>query len=230
MHKILAVLLIATAAGVTAVGSAGAKMGPGYFVCGPHGSAQIPWSYEGKLPLFVGAGTPLHGKKTTPPPPQRFYRIGFGHSRSCAIEGPEGTAYFIPAVGEVRTATDAGTGKAIWIKLSSKLTAHLRKLVHKMKPYAAPKTPGQVTINNRTAARPASYLRLYTIGTPARTAPKISNWTGIDFFMGPISPWTDGKNVLMVSKRGAYLKRDGEVVRIAASVAKRIRRAQPIPN
>lgn len=219
MRKALVSLVIAAVACTTAVGSAGAS-GSGHWICGPRGSVQIPNSIEGKLPIFGG------GRKALPAPPQPFYRLSYGNGRGCAVDPIAGVAYFIPAAGDVRT--DWGSGNAHWAKLSSRLTVHLRKLVHGIKPYDAPKKLRTVFVKDETAAKPSSYLRLYTLGTPTRSAPSVKGWTGITL-LGPPTPWTDGKNVLAVSSRGSYLKRDGQLVRIPAPVAQRIRRAESIP-
>jgi hypothetical protein len=226
VRKALVAVMIAGVAGITAVGSAGAS-GSGHWICGPSGSVQIPSSIEGEVPIFVAG---MHVRKAAPSPLQSFYRVSYGNSPSCAVSGSEtGTAYFIPAAGEIRTVDSISKGHALWAKLSGKLAARLRKLVQGMKPYKAPKKLQTVFVKDNTAARPSSYLRLYTIGTPARSAPNVKSWAGITLW-GPPTPWTDGKNVLSVSSSGGYLKRDGQLVRIPASVAARIRRAQSIPR
>ena len=171
----------------------------------------------------------MQGRKAAPLPPQAFYRLSFGNSRSCAVDPLAGLAYFIPAAGEIRTVGSISTGHALWIKLPGKLTASLRKLVRKVRPYKAPTRLREVFVKDRIADRPSSYLHLYTIGTPTRAAPGVTGWAGITLWGSP-TPWTDGKNVLSVSNRGGYLRRDGQVVRIPASVATRIRRAQSIPK
>jgi hypothetical protein len=226
MRKAVLALVIIAAAGATAVGSAGAS-GSGHWICGPHASVQIPSSIEGQVPIFGDTGP--HVQKTAPAYLQSFYRVSYGDSRSCAVGPQVGTAYFIPATGEIRTVDSLSTEHALWAKLSSKLGARLRKLAQKVKPYAAPKKLRMVFVKDQTAARPSSYLRLYTIGTPTRSAPSVTSWIGITLLGAP-TPWTDGKNVLSVSSSGAYLKRDGQLVRIPASIAKRIRRAAPIPR
>jgi len=225
VRKALVSVMVAAAAGITVAGSAGAT-GSGHWICGPRGSVQIPSSIEGEVPIFV---TGMHVRKAAPSPPRSFYRVSYGNSPSCAVDPMTGTAYFIPAAGEIRTVDSLSTKHALWAKLSSKLAARLRKLVQGVKPYAAPKKLRMVFVKDQTAARPSSYLRLYTIGTPTRSAPSVKSWTGITLW-GASTPWTDGKNVLSVSSRGSYLKRDGQLVRIPASIAARIRRAKSIPR
>ncbi len=143
---------------------------------------------------------------------------------------PGQPAYFIPAAGEVRVLGAADD--AFWVKLAPGVATKLRKAVRKVKPYQAPTTLTSVSVNDRSAAHPSSYLRLYSIGRPIKTAPNGIYWLYISLLgASPASPWTDGRSALWVSRRGHnYLKRDGQIVRIPASVAARIRRAAPIPE
>ena len=143
---------------------------------------------------------------------------------------PGQPAYFIPAAGEVRIV--GTTDNAFWVKLAPDVAMKLRKAVRRVKPYRAPTTLTSVSVNDRSAARPSSYLRLYGIGRPTTSAPNGIHWLYISLLgASPSSPWTDGRNALWVSRRGHnYLKRDGETVRIPAAVAARIRRAAPIPK
>lgn len=227
MRKVLAVLLIASAASVVAVGSAGAsKPPPDHWLCGPKGSVQLPNSIEGEVPFFAGTG---QGRKAPPAAPQSFYRLSYDMSRSCAVTAAGGVAFFIPAAGEVRTVDSLSTQHALWVKLPAKLESRLRNLVAQVKPYPTPTKVPQVTVKAQFAARPSSYLRLYTIGTPTQSASSVKRWTGISL-EGSYTPWTDGHDVLAVSSTGDYLKRDGQLVHIPASIATRIRHAQAIPK
>lgn len=211
----LSLVAVAAAAGAAASGS-------GHWTCGPRGSVQIPGGLIDRVPIVYRKGL----RAALPPPPQPFYRIGLTSNSSCAVVPDVPTAFFIPAAGEVRIY--GRQGNAFWTKLPRDVTASLRKLVEKVKPYRAPQELSQVVINDVSAARPSSYLRLYSIGARTRTIPAGTGWTPILFF-GGTSPWTDGRDSLSVSRRGAYLKRDGELVRISTSIATRIRRARPIP-
>jgi hypothetical protein len=217
-------VMIAVAVGVTAVGSASAT-GSGHWICGPSGSVQIPSSIEGEVPIFVAG---MHVRKAAPARPQAFYRVSYGDSSACAVVGSEsGSAYFLPAAGLIRTVDSLSTQHALWAKLSSKLAVRLRQLVRNVKPYAAPEKVSMVLVGDQIAARPSSYLRLYTTGTSTRSSPNVKRWIGITL-SGAYTPWTDSKNVLAVSSTGAYLKRDGQIVRIPAAMAKRIRQAKSI--
>ncbi len=220
--RMLLVLVLSLLVAVVAVAGGAAASGSGHWVCGPRGSAQIPGGLIDSVPIVYSKGL----RAAAPPPPQPFYRVGLSSGRSCALVTDVGTAFFIPGAGEVRIY--GADGNALWIKLSSRVTTRLRKLVRRVRPYGAPKRLREVSINDVSARRPSSYLHLYTLGTPTRVAGAAVGWLPILFF-GATSPWTDGKNSIWISRRGDYLKRDGQLVRISASLATRIRHARPIP-
>ena len=229
-RRAIGVLGVVAAAALAAAGSGnagGVRGGSGLWVCGPHRAAHLTGAIEQKVPVQYKTGL----RPAAPAPPQTFYRVDLNGSTTCAQNMVPGQpAYFIPAAGEVRilgTADDA-----FWVKLAPGVVAKLRKAVRKVKPYRAPMTLTSVSVNDRSAANPSSYLRLYRIGRPTKTAPDGIHWLYISLLgASPASPWTDGRNALWVSRRGHnYLKRDGQIVRIAAPVAARIRRAAAIPK
>lgn len=227
-RRTLGILGVVAAAALAAAGSGnagGGASGSGLWVCGPHRVAHLTGAIEQKVPVHYKAG--LLSAATAPP--EAFYRVDLNGSTTCAVYTPHGLAYFIPATGEVRI---VGRAHALWIKLAPEVAAKLRKAVRKVKPYRAPTTLTSVSVSDRSATHPSSYLRLYRIGRPVKTAPKRIHWLYISLFGGsPVSPWTDGRNALWVSGRGHnYLKRDGQTVRIPPSVAMRIRFAAPIPK
>lgn len=221
VRRMFLVFALSLLVAVVAAGGAAAS-GSGHWICGPRGSAQIPGGLIDRVPILYSRGL----RAAPPPPVQPFYRIDLSSNSSCAVVPDVPMAFFIPAAGEVRIYGPGGN--AFWSKLPSEVTARLRKIVRTVKPYGPPVALSQVVINDSSADRPSSYLRLYTVGARTPTVPTGTAWTPILFF-GPTSPWTDGRNSLSVSRRSAYLKRDGELVRISASIARRIRRARPIP-
>jgi hypothetical protein len=230
-RRTLAILGIAAAAALAAAASAGAGGGgtvaSGLWVCGPHGVAHLTGAIEKRVPTKYDPSLKAAG----PAAPHAFYRADLNGSTTCAVDQVSPLAYFIPATGEVRIEGKA-IGSVLWVKLAPDVAAELRKAVDKVKPYRAPTKLTSALINDQSVVRPSSYLRLYTIGRPVKRAPKGIHWLYISLFrVGPPSPWTDRQNNLFVSRRGHnYLKRDGQIVRIAASVAARIRRAAPIPR
>lgn len=223
MMKPILLSAVALAAALAANGStAAAGLGSGRWLCGPHGSVQLSPALAEHVPTFSSSG--LHA--ATPARPQPFYRLSLLSSRSCSLMTGYGVAYFIPAAGELRI--DGPTGNALWLKPTPRITARLRKAVRKVKPYPAPRKLGQAVVDDQNAARPSTYLRLYTIGSPTRIPPRGVQWLSIQL-IGGTTPWTDEKNSLWISQHGDYLKRDGQTVRISTSLATRIRRAAPLP-
>lgn len=207
--KLILLSAVALAAAVAA-SSSPAALGSGHWLCGPHGSVQLSPALAEHVPSFYTRG--LHA--ATPPRPQPFYRLSLLSSRTCALMTGYGVAYFIPAAGELRI--DGPTGNALWLKPTPRITARLRKAVRKVKPYPAPRKLGQAVVDDQNAARPSTYLRLYTIGSPTRIPPRGVQWLSIQL-IGGTTPWTDEKNSLWISQHGDYLKRDGQTVRISAS-------------
>ena len=220
--SVLLVFALSLLVAVAASAGGAAASGSGHWTCGPRSSVQIPGGLIDRVPILYSRGL----RAAPPPPPQPFYRIGVTSNSSCAVVPDVPMAFFIPAAGEARIY--GPNGNALWTKLPRDVTASLRKLVEKVKPYRAPKKLSQVTINDTSADRPSSYLRLYTVGIPTRAARGAGGWISILFF-GPTSPWTDGRNSLWISRHGDYLRRDGQLVSISSSLAARIRRAAPIP-
>jgi hypothetical protein len=229
-RRTIGILGVAAAAALAAAssGNAGGPIGgSGLWVCGPHHAAHLTGAIEQKVPVQYKTGL----QAAAPAPPQAFYRVDLNASTTCAVNMVPGQpAYFIPAAGEVRVVGTAD--HAFWVKLAPDVAAKLRKAVGNVKPYRAPTTLTSVSVNDRSVAHPSTYLRLYRIGRPIKTAPNGIHWLYISLLgVSPESPWTDGRNALWVSRRGHdYLKRDGQTVRIPASVAARIRRAAPIPK
>ncbi len=225
MRKAFCSMMIAAAAGITAVGSAGATgirpldLRPERL--GSDTKLDAQERCQSSSPACTSARWP-------PARPQSFYRVSYGDSSACAVVGSEsGSAYFLPAAGLIRTVDSLSTQHALWAKLSSKLAVRLRQLVSNIKPYAPPEKVSMVLVGDQIAARPSSYLRLYTTGTSTRSSPNVKRWIGITL-SGASTPWTDSKNVLAVASTGAYLKRDGQIVRIPGAMAKRIRQAKSI--
>lgn len=196
----------------------------GLAVCGSGKSVEVRSARAQKVPFTYTSSL----RAATPAPPQSFYKIQLNGSRSCDASMPGApVAFYIPAAGDVRI--KGPTGDAFWVHLRRNLQILLRRAAYGLKPFHAPTKLTLASVNDQTVAKPSSYLRLYTLGTPVRSAPRGVRWLQISL-TGPLSPWTDGWNSLRISRRGDYLKRDGELVRIPASIAERIRRAKSIPR
>lgn len=196
----------------------------GLAICGSSKAIEVRSARAQKLPVRYKSGL----RAARPAAPQSFYKIQLNGSRSCDVSMPAApVAFYIPAAGDVRI--QGPTGEAFWVHLRHNLQILLRRAAQGLKPFHAPTKLTSASVNDQTVAKPSSYLRLYTLGTSVRSAPRGLKWLQISL-MGPSSPWTDGWNSLRISRRGDYLKRDGELVRIPASIAQRIRRAKSIPR
>jgi hypothetical protein len=196
----------------------------GLAICGSSKSVEVRSARAQKVPVKYKSGL----RAARPAAPQSFYKIQLNGSRSCDVSMPGApVAFYIPAAGDVRI--QGPTGEAFWVHLPHSLQRLLRRAAQGLQPFHAPMKLASASVNDQIVAKPSSYLRLYTLGTPVQSAPGGIKWLQISL-MGPSSPWTDGWNSLRISRRGDYLKRDGELVRIPASIAQRIRRAKSIPR
>jgi hypothetical protein len=196
----------------------------GLAICGSSKSVEVRSARAQKVPVKYKSGL----RAARPAAPQSFYKIQLNGSRSCDVSMPGApVAFYIPAAGDVRI--QGPTGEAFWVHLPHSLQRLLRRAAQGLQPFHAPMKLASASVNDQIVAKPSSYLRLYTLGTPVQSAPGGIKWLQISL-MGPSSPWTDGWNSLRISRRGDYLKRDGELVRIPASIAQLIRRAKSIPR
>ena len=133
-------------------------------------------------------------------------------------------AYWIPSAALIRVRTDAGT--AAWLAATPDEAALLRAKTAGLAPRPTPIVE-DAAVDLRSVRDPRSYLALYTVGTPVASAHGAGGWLRIDVW-GASTPWTDGSNALAVSRRGAFLRRDGQLVRIPLALARRIRARLPL--
>jgi hypothetical protein len=203
-------------AACVAVPSAAAK-GP-FQVCGATGCAEL--GPEAAPPVRLGADAAA--AVVGPVAPASYFVVRFAEFGSAL-------AYWIPSAGLLRLSqTQGGAVHNVWVATLPAEDALLRDKAAGLTPFAAPAHLA-VTVNY-TAVRSKdadSYFRLFTIGTPLASEPAGVVWQPI-WVHGGASPWNDGLSSFAVSRKGSLLKRDGQVLRISASLAKRIRAAQPL--
>ena len=108
-----------------------------------------------------------------------------------------------------------------WIKLGQGVRTVLERLTSTLQPFSAP-IPSLVTVGGKPVQDPASYLRLWSVGTPTYTWPP-TGFTGIKVTSDLVSPWTDGAAHLSISRRGGFLMRDSTVHRIPMQLARLVR-------
>ena len=134
--------------------------------------------------------------------------------------------YWIPS-GSVLRLSETQGGPAIWLQPRVDEVAALVKAAETLRPFAAPKR-ATVAVNNTIVLHSSTYLRLFTIGVPVATWSGANGWLPI-YIWGSDTPWTDGLNFMSISRNRSFLKRaDGDVVKIPARVADRIRHRLPL--
>lgn len=153
-----------------------------------------------------------------PAPPQPYYWVGFGAQPWQPV--PKG--FYIPGPSLLRVSGGRST-LASWVKLTPAEAAAFRAAVKHLTPYPRPAKLDHVIVDHGLVQDPSSYLRLWTLGQPARSASGAGSWLAVSFSSQRASPWTDGLVQLAVSRHGAYLKREGRVYAIPTAVARRAR-------
>jgi hypothetical protein len=147
--------------------------------------------------------------------------------------------FYVPGAAALRM----GSAIAQWRRLGP-FASDFGAAVRGLRPFPRPRL-ARVEISGRPAHDPPSYLRVYEVrgrvaDDPAGLHPRITGeysedalakyyervkryWLPVNVWSTPPSPWGDGANFIWVSRRGSLLRRDGEVIHIAAALAERIR-------
>jgi hypothetical protein len=181
-------------------------------ICGGIGCAPV---YGTKGKPQVNVLTQGGRARVSPAGPAPFFTIRFVDQSQSPL------AYWIPRANLLRV----GWERAIWIRPTRTEAAFLRAKTHGLRPLSAPKSVS-VAVDLKPVRGDLSYLRLYTLGHATRTA-DAGGWLRISIF-GRSTPWTDGKNSLWISQRGAFLRRDGETVSIPQTIAAQVRARMPL--
>jgi hypothetical protein len=210
MRRIAFVLVVVAA--LVAVPAAAAK-GP-IQICGAHACVTI--AAETAAPQFVGVGANV--RRLPPPPVAPYYVIRFA-----AVGGP--LSYWIPSV---RTLRLVGGSVAAWARPSAETADLLTRTTATMAPKPTPTLPSYVTVAGKLVRDRRGWLRLYSVGTPVTGESPPGGWLPIHMSSYPETPWTDGTDSLAVSRRGSLLRRDGELVRIPAAIARLVRARAPL--
>jgi hypothetical protein len=229
VHRRLAIPVL-VAALAFAPGGAAKEEPRGVRICGSAACRVV--SDRDAVRLMVGA---MSGPATglSPSPLAAFFTIDVLASAYGSEWYPRG--YFIPATARVRSSY---SHVATWSWAGS-AGPPLRAATLELVPFARPRI-ARVEVDGRAARDPASYERVYTLrGAPALDAAGDAapdalwgerlqhlrrDWLPVNLWTARPSPWGDGANFVWLSRRGSVLKRDGELVRIPAGLAERIRR------
>lgn len=181
-------------------------------------------------------------RRAAPAAPAPYYQL------ELVVQG--GGASIVPGAFYVRTADEVRVAepvtRAVWARLPPHVAAALHAATDHVKPYPLPRIQ-TVIVGRRRARDPQSYLRLYAIpgkpaSDPAGPRPTVDAvhgfrtwqrwyakvrrlWLPIVSSSPVASPWTGDSTDVWISKRGALLERDREVVRVDAGFAARVRQA-----
>jgi hypothetical protein len=211
-NSVVRKLVLAAIAALALVSVAAAK-GP-IQVCGSHRCVAL--GAEGSPPVPLGLTNEM--RLLPPAAPAPYFVTRMPHLGA--------VGYWIPSARVYRLRTQKA--RAAWIALDPAQVAMLRRATRGIDARGAPTRLQLVHVDGRKVAQPRGYLRLYTIGTPVAAAARPGGWLTIFMSAQTNTPWTDGMNRLAVSRRGAYLRRDGQLVRIPEAVADRIRARLPL--
>jgi hypothetical protein len=192
-------------------------------VCGPTECAEtyndaavaLPLTYNGTLTRAIA------------PPPQPYYTISYDTAPGQNVSAPR--TYFVAQASVIRVSGGKKT-LASWLRPSRGVTDALRAAASHVTPYPAPTKLTQVIVDHGLASGPSSYLRLWTVGKPVRSAPNAGGWLPISASSDQASPWTDGLVSLAISRHGAYLNREGQLYTIPLAIALRARGGRTIPK
>jgi hypothetical protein len=188
-------------------------------LCGVGGCAPVGTAETSPV-RWLASEYPVHG---APVAPASFFKLQRDASGSSGLIG-----YWIPS-GSVLRLSESQGGPAVWLRPSFDEAAALTKAAETLRPFAAPKH-ATVAVNNVIVRRSSTYFRLFTIGVPVATWRGANGWLPI-YMWGSETPWTDGLNFMSISRNGPFLKRsDGDVVKIPARVAARIRHRLPLTS
>jgi hypothetical protein len=184
-------------------------------ICGATSCRQL---YGTETKPAVNILTQAGRARLSPAAPTQFFSIRFVNQPGSPL------AYWMPTANRLRV----GWERAIWIRPTKDEAALLRAKTHGMRPLSAPKSVS-VAVNLKPVRGDLSYLRLYTLGHVTTKAADSGGWLKINIF-GRSTPWTDGKNSLWISRRGAFLRRNGEIIVIPTTIAARVRARLPLTD
>ena len=184
-------------------------------ICGATSCRKL---YGTETKPAVNILTQARRARLSPAAPTQFFSIRFVDQPGSPL------AYWMPTANRLRV----GRERAIWIRPTEVEAALLRAKTHGLRPLSAPKSVS-VAVNLKPVRGDLSYLRLYTLGHVTTKAADNGGWLKINIF-GRSTPWTDGKNSLWISRRGAFLRRNGEIIVIPTTIAARVRARLPLTD
>ena len=166
-------------------------------ICGATSCRKL---YGTETKPAVNILTQARRARLSPAAPTQFFSIRFVNQPGSPL------AYWMPTANRLRV----GWERAIWIR-PTESKPHSCARTYGLRPLSAPKSVS-VAVNLKPVRNDLSYLRLYTLGHVTTKAADNGGWLKINIF-GRSTPWTDGKNSLWISRRGAFLRRNGQIDR-----------------
>jgi LPXTG-motif cell wall-anchored protein len=103
----------------------------------------------------------------------------------------------------------------------------LAALAKQVQPFASPEITAAF-VGRRAAADPGSYTRLFDPSWRDVGSWPSGRWLHVRLRSASPSPWTDGKNVYLYSRKRRLLARDGFVYRVPRAVATQLRAARSL--
>lgn len=226
MRRVLAAALLAVSI-LAVTSSAEAKAPPeGFLLCG----VSVCTSLTGNdaetvaVSLFYGAGVKFVGPTAVP---SDFYVLRWQFANQRPESGYYvGDSRLVRLFGAALGGSTSFDAAVSWLRPSSGALQVLGRLSAGIKPMPAP-TITRVTVGGRPARDPASYARLWAVGSAALPAHPVG-WLRVRMTTVAQSPWSDSSTDVRVSRRGGWLYRDGTFYRVPAKFAARIRARQSL--
>ncbi len=134
--------------------------------------------------------------------------------------------YWVPSAGLLRLSPSESPAR--WVQPSPEESALLMQATSGLRPFAAPNRVGVLVDFQPVERGSSTYLRLFTTGVPVATPVGAKGWLEIHMG-GAETPWTDGRTSMWISRVGSFLRHgDGDVVKIVAPLADKVRRRLPL--
>ena len=174
--------------------------------------------------LFYGAGVTFIGPTAVP---SDFYVLRWQFANQRPESGYYvGDSRLVRLFGAALGGSTSFDAAVSWLRPSPGALQVLGRLSAGIKPMPAP-TITRVTVGGRPARDPASYSRLWAVGSAALPAHPVG-WLRVRMTTVAQSPWSDSLTDVRVSRRGGWLYRDGTFYRVPAKFAARIRARQSL--
>ena len=246
-------LLVAAAVLVLAVPAAApAKGWPGVLrICGLSACRIVDGKSEHDALRSLAVMTRREAGPARPGPFYELAILPLDERGRAQRDFPSMRAYYAPRGNRVRTSSAIAVDSGVW-READQLPSAVAAMTRKLRPFPAPRLV-RVEVDGRVARNPHSYLRLFRVTPPrgpirdpagpypgtgdrgADTSELVRYWKRVDRHWLPVnlwsrrpSPWGDDWTSVWVARRLPLVKRDGEIVRVSAELAARIRGARSL--